>query len=646
MIAKRLTAMSIKTRVWLLIALAVVGQICVSAYQMRAYWNGIVEQRQHELKHLVEMTRSIVVAEHAAQVAGRKSMQEAQDAAKAQLAALRYGADDYVWINDMTPRMVMHPFKPELNGQDLRQFKDPAGLLLFVAFVDAVRKSGSGFVAYGWPRANSPQPIPKLSYVSGFEPWGWVIGTGVYVDDLDEVYWKAVSDQGGLVLGIIVITAFMSLVLGRALSRSVNRMSEQMERLAGGDLDVMITGSDRKDEMGRMARALDVFKQNAIDKEQNALAAEQMRRSSENERAQREAEKERNTLAAERMRREADEERAKRDAERARTTKAQQQVISSLEKSLDQLSKGDLTCRIEEPFSGEFETLRTNFNTAIVKLEESFQTIIESANVLDSGARELSSAAGNLSRRTEEQAANLEETAASMEEIASTTKQNADNAAQANQLAISSRAIAVEGGNVVGKVISAMSRIETSSQKISDIISVIDEIAFQTNLLALNAAVEAARAGDAGKGFAVVASEVRSLAQRSSDAAKDIKSLIHESSSQVNNGVKLASDAGQSLSQIVDSIKKLTDIVSEISASSREQSTGVEEINKTVAAMDETTQKNSTIVEETAAACRMLEEQARALGSLMEGFVISRADFPEPARQAAPGTTTVVRLAS
>jgi methyl-accepting chemotaxis protein len=298
------------------------------------------------------------------------------------------------------------------------------------------------------------------------------------------------------------------------------------------------------------------------------------------------------------------------------------EIVSEVGEAADAARNNDLTRRISmDGKNGDIARLCEGVNGVLDTMSEVIGEVTTAATEVTNAASEIAMGTNDLSQRTEQQASSLEETAASMEEMASTVKQNADNAAQANQLAINSRTVATEGGNIVGKAVDAMSRIEASSQKISDIIGVIDEIAFQTNLLALNAAVEAARAGDAGKGFAVVASEVRSLAQRSSGAAKDIKSLIVQSSGQVKDGVKLVNDAGTSLNKIVDSIKKVTDIVSEIAAASREQSTGVEEINKAVAQMDEMTQKNSALVEESAAASRTLQEQAQGLRERMAVFV-------------------------
>ncbi|MEP4192193.1 MAG: methyl-accepting chemotaxis protein, partial [Sneathiella sp.] len=292
--------------------------------------------------------------------------------------------------------------------------------------------------------------------------------------------------------------------------------------------------------------------------------------------------------------------------------------------SLSSLSDGDLTRRIEKDYEGLFDTLKTNANDTAEQLSEIVSDITGASTEVANAAQEINTGTMDLSQRTEQQASNLEETAAAMEEMASTVKQNAENAQQANQLSVSARDVATKGGEVVGEVVDAMSRIEDSSQKISDIIGVIDEIAFQTNLLALNAAVEAARAGDAGKGFAVVAAEVGTLAQRSSQAAKDIKGLINDSGAQVKDGVQLVGNAGESLTEIVDSIKRLSDIVSEIAAASNEQSTSIEEINRSVSQMDEMTQQNSALVEENAAASKTLQEQSEAMRDRVSFFQLEK----------------------
>ncbi|MEA2945355.1 MAG: methyl-accepting chemotaxis protein [Alphaproteobacteria bacterium] len=310
----------------------------------------------------------------------------------------------------------------------------------------------------------------------------------------------------------------------------------------------------------------------------------------------------------------------------------------------------DLTQRIPlEGKSGDIAQLCEGVNGLLDTMVNVVADIKSAASEVSSAAAEISTSTTDLSQRTEEQAASLEETSASMEEISATVKKNAESAQQANQFASSTREVAGRGGEVVAKAVSAMSRIEESSRKISDIISVIDEIARQTNLLALNAAVEAARAGEAGRGFAVVASEVRSLAQRSSQAAKDIKDLITSSSSQVQEGVELVNKAGSSLTEIVDSIKKVAQIVADIAAASEEQSTGIDQVNTALTQMDEVTQQNSALVEENAATAKTLEQQSAAMNERVGAFKLMSsageggrrpaAEFKRsapPSRQAAP----------
>jgi len=263
-------------------------------------------------------------------------------------------------------------------------------------------------------------------------------------------------------------------------------------------------------------------------------------------------------------------------------------------------------------------------------------SITESCGALSTAAREIAMGNTDLSQHTEEQASSLEETSASLEELTATVRQNADNAQQANKLAASASDIATRGGSVVGEVVQTMDAITQASRKISDIIGVIDEIAFQTNILALNAAVEAARAGDQGRGFAVVASEVRNLAQRSANAAKEIKALISDSVAKVDSGSKLVSAAGQTMGEIVGSVRRVTDIMAEISAASQEQSAGIEQVNTAVSQMDKITQQNAALVEEAAAAAKSMEEQTDAMTQMVSEFVLDAGHMPAPKPKAAP----------
>jgi len=298
-------------------------------------------------------------------------------------------------------------------------------------------------------------------------------------------------------------------------------------------------------------------------------------------------------------------------------------ALEDLIAMVSSLADGDLTARITADYQGAFGKLKDDANTMAERIGSTIAEIKASAREVTNASAEISTSTTDLSQRTEEQAASLQETSASMEQIASTVKKNAEHAQQANQSAGGTRDVADRGGQVVAKAVDAMARIEESSRKISDIITVIDEIARQTNLLALNAAVEAARAGDAGRGFAVVASEVRSLAQRSSQAAKDIKDLITSSNSQVKDGVDLVNRAGSALNEIVESIKKVADIVSGIATASIQQATGIEDVNKALTQMDVVTQQNSALVEENAATAKTLEHQAKAMDERVAFFRIA-----------------------
>lgn len=299
--------------------------------------------------------------------------------------------------------------------------------------------------------------------------------------------------------------------------------------------------------------------------------------------------------------------------------------LKEVERVLSLLSEGSLMEQMDGEYYGAFAKIQDALNNTISRLKGMVMQIKQSATSVNEASSEISTGSADLSQRTEEQASSLEETAASMEQITGTVKQNAENAKNANNLATGARSIAERGGSVVSETVSAMQNIEKSSQKIADIIGVIDEIAFQTNLLALNAAVEASRAGDAGKGFAVVASEVRSLAGRSASASKEIKTLILESGQQVKTGSELVSEAGKTLQEIVNSVKQVADIITEITAASVEQSTGIEEVNSAIAQMDEVTQQNAALVEENTAASQSLVKQAENLDALMRFFTVDEA---------------------
>jgi methyl-accepting chemotaxis protein len=404
--------------------------------------------------------------------------------------------------------------------------------------------------------------------------------------------------------GILLGIGLALLMSAKTITGPLARLRGAMDKLAGGDFDTAVEGTQRRDEVGLMAKTVLVFKENGLEMRRlESQAAEQER-----------------ITAAEREANEAERRRA--EAERAKLAAEQQQVVSLLASGLDLLAQGDLTYRIGDQVAADYQKLRDDFNRAVNRLAETVKTIQTTASDVGTAAREINMGADDLSKRTEEQASSLEETAATTEELAASVKASASSSRQAAALASEAMEVAVQGGAIVGDAIAAMTQIEQASKKISDITSVIDEIAFQTNLLALNAAVEAARAGDAGKGFAVVASEVRTLAQRSGEAARNITALIIESGGKVDQGVALVRQAGEVLDRIVEASKRVSATVSDISTASAEQANGIDEMSQTVAHMDEMTQQNAALAEESAASATSLSDQIERLNGLVATFRI------------------------
>ncbi len=408
--------------------------------------------------------------------------------------------------------------------------------------------------------------------------------------------------QGQWTLLIGAVMAVLSAIgIGMMLSRGIGKpivsMTSAMQKLASGDHQVEVPAIGRKDEVGIMADAVQTFKLAAIEKIRVEAVAEQSRKKVE-------------------------EERIRSQAIREEYSRQQAAVVESLAQGLMKLSSGDLTYRLSDAFAADYEKLRADFNAAMAKLQDTMKIVADNTQGIYSGTGEITQAADDLSRRTEQQAASLEETAAALDQITATIKKTAEGASDAQRVVNEAKANAERSGEVVNNAVAAMSEIEKSAQEISQIIGVIDEIAFQTNLLALNAGVEAARAGDAGRGFAVVASEVRALAQRSAEAAKEIKVLISRSTQQVSSGVELVGETGKALSMISMQVSEITSIVGEIAASAREQATALQEVNTAVNQMDQMTQQNAAMVEESTAASHSLAHEAGELSNVVGMFQV------------------------
>jgi len=509
--------LSFSKKLWLPLGLSLVALLAISVFSAFMVRDVRLEERKNDLTNIGQTALSMVKAYGVLAESGALTKEEAQKRAKAAMKSLRYGTDGYFSISTSGQIIVMHPIKPELDGKDLTNFKDPAGKNLFVEITKAGSQPGGSFVNYLWPKVGAAEPVPKTSFVIAYQPWDWHLTTGAYMDDINAAFMRTLTQMAILFAVVAAALVALVIVINRGILRTI-----------GGD---------------------------------PAKAAEVANR----------------------------------------------------------IAHGDLTPNIETA-PGDQSSLLFAVRSMRDSLLSTIANIKTSADTIATASQEIASGNLDLSGRTEQQAGSIEETASAMEELTATVKQNADNARQANQLAESASEVAIQGGSVVGQVVQTMEGITDSSRKIADIIGVIDGIAFQTNILALNAAVEAARAGEQGRGFAVVASEVRSLAQRSASAAKEIKTLIDDSVAKVDTGSKLVEQAGATMTEVVASVRRVTDIVGEISSASQEQSAGIAEVGRAITQMDEGTQQNAALVEQAAAAAQSLQDQAATLASLVGRF--------------------------
>ena len=527
-----LNRLSLKAKLALLMGISMLGLVTITGFLAAAQYLQSRHDRQDLVQHQVETASGVLKWAHQLETSGKVPREQAQEMAKAAVAELRYGNNEYFWINDLQGTMLMHPFKPELVGKGGDTIRDPNGFLVIAEAANKARKDGAGFLSYLWPKPGKEVPVEKISYVQRFEPWGWVVASGLYLDDLRDEFIANAMRIGTGVLVLALLVGWIGFRISHTIATGIEKAVKVVNGMSQGDLAAHIQ-TRGTDEVAALLRAMAAM--------QSSLST---------------------VVSA-----------VRRDSESVATASAE-------------IAQGN----------------------------------------------------NDLSARTESQASALEETAASMEELSATVKQNADSARQANQLAVNASSVAVQGGEVVGQVVETMKEINTSSRKISDIIGVIDGIAFQTNILALNAAVEAARAGEQGRGFAVVASEVRSLAGRSAEAAKEIKQLINASVDRVEHGTALVDRAGVTMTDVVNSIRRVTDIMGEISAASTEQSLGVAQVGEAVTQMDQATQQNAALVEEMAAAASSLKAQAHDLVQHVAVFKLNTADGTTlgPARTRSP----------
>lgn len=531
----RLANFKIGLRIQLIVALSIVGMIALQISNLTQTRNELIEDRKIKTRHLVEAAHSLIAGFAEQAKTGALSEEAAKKSAMAAIKSLRYEQKEYFWINDMTPRMVMHPYKPALDGKDLSGFKDPAGKKLFVEFVNTVNASGAGFVDYMWPKPGAEKPVEKVSYVAGFKPWGWIVGSGIYLDDADAIFWKEAKFSAAIFAVISLIVIGMAVLIGRSITHRLGQTTESMERLADGDRDLEIAYQQDNDEIGQLARALGIFDDNA--KEMDRLSAErQMATKREQE---------------EREQRVTDQQKADRSATEQ---KVEQDKIAADVRRTELLGLAD-------SFEASVKGVVDSTFSATDELRKSAESMASTAK----SAGERSDSASTETDRT---AANVQAVSTSTQELSSSIQ---EISGQVNKAAT----IARDAADKAQQTNDAVSSLAEAAERVGEVVSLISDIANQTNLLALNATIEAARAGDAGKGFAVVASEVKSLATQTAKATEDISTQIGAIQSETNGAV-------ESIAVIVETVNEISSISGSIASAVEEQAAATSEISQNV----------------------------------------------------------------
>ncbi len=623
---------TIPLKLFTLIAVSIAALVIAMGVQLAGLHDRLWADREDMIKSQVDSAIAIIAGFEKLSQNGEMSVEQAQKGARDATRFMRFGNNDYLFMYDHQGLRIMHA-DPAKEGVSAWDNQDPSGAYNVREMI-ANGTNGGGFTQYSTNRLGEERDIPKLAYSQEFKPWGWIVSTGVYIDDLEATFQTEMLKSFGWLGGALLLLIGVAVPLARSLTKPIAQITSNMKQLAEGDLDTEIIGAGRKDEIGEMARAVEVFKENGHKVKQMTAAEAEAEERRVKERAVMMQQLQHEfgavvdaTISGDFSKRVETE---FPDVELNALARSVNDLIDTVDRGIGEtgrvlaaLANTDLTRRVNGEYQGAFDQLKTNTNEVADKLTEVVGQIKETSRGLKVATGEILSGANDLSERTTKQAATIEETSAAMEQLAHTVMDNAKRAGSASEQARNASRTAEEGGEVMSQANQAMERISASSAKISNIVGLMEDIAFQTNLLALNASVEAARAGEAGKGFAVVAVEVRRLAQSSAEASSEVKVLIEQSGEEVAGGTKLVASATEKLSAILEAVKTNAKQMEEIARDSREQASSIDEVNTAVRQMDEMTQHNAALVEETNAAIEQTESQASELDTIVDVFTLS-----------------------
>nr|WP_314262413.1 methyl-accepting chemotaxis protein [uncultured Devosia sp.] len=629
-----MSRLKISTRIYLLVAMAMLA-VGITAFLSVTNLNASRAQlRDEELQTVVQSAMAITQAQYDLFQAGEITEDQARDAAALALSQIRFRGAEYMFIYDLDGVMRMHPITKDLVGTNRATVTDKLGNPYMSRVLDIANNEGKGFVVYAWTHTGQEEIVDKRIYFEVFQPWDWIVTTGVYMDDLQAVAWAETQRAIIETLVIMAVLSVVAFLLARTITVPINTLTNVMGKIADGQFETEVVGINRGDAIGSMARAVEVFRENGLKVAEMTEAEAARIILDEDKRRAMMADLQQafgNVVDAA-----IDGDFSRRvpeqfpDAELNALAGSVNALVESVDKGLtetgevlDALANTDLGKRMTGDYRGAFARLKNDTNAVADKLTDIVTQLRGTSQALKSATGEILAGANDLSERTTRQAATIEETSAAMQQLAETVSENAGKAADASQKAGQVSRAAEEGGVVMAQANEAMERISSSSSRISNIIGMIDDIAFQTNLLALNASVEAARAGEAGKGFAVVAVEVRRLAQSSAEASSEIKGLIDQSSNEVASGSRLVADAAGKLDSMLEGVRANAALLDQIARANREQAGSIGEINTAVRQMDEMTQHNAALVEEVNASIEQTEAQATELDQVVEVFTLA-----------------------